>query len=302
MHSQGICVALGGTNARTATLRNGEIYRFSSDPTPDKPDELFRKMVRQLLLRADDGSEWAVVSVPGPVREADGQYTIGPCVNIGGLDEGYDLNTALGKADPAFNRLIEDGFRIVAVNDGDLAAHAVAERHSKPEERSVGALIVGTGVGFGAAERIAPHASVFRTIKLPLEIGHTVLSPTGMVTLENTISGDAIERTYGISTKDMEATHPVWREVGRYIGMAAFNLGALLGIELIVPTGGVGIGASDHLKPHLEEFMAEFAKQANSTQSLFIPRIAAAPPNEAQIFELYGAVSIARAEFALLPA
>jgi hypothetical protein len=73
---QGVVLGFGGTNARRAVSRGGEIFEFDSIDTPAQPQDFFDWMGTQLLLAADAGSKWVVAGYPGPVSP-DGRL-IGP--------------------------------------------------------------------------------------------------------------------------------------------------------------------------------------------------------------------------------
>ncbi len=293
--TNGACIAFGGSNARTGEWVNGDVVNFQSVDTPSMPSEFFGWMARGVLDAADKGANWLVAGYPGPVTP-DGK-TVGPFNNIAGLREqesGFDLAAELDRADPAAGRLFESGFVIMNVNDGELAAHAVAARIATDKHNSAAALILGTGQGAGAVRRDATMPTVFRADRAnPLETGHLTVDPMNPeVCFENLISGTAIEKHTGIDARELPANHPYWKEVGYRAGQLATYIGLMNGVELVVPTGGVGAGASDKFGPYMEDMLAIVAKRGNKPQRTFLPEVAYVDPAEAQIFELYGAGGI----------
>jgi predicted NBD/HSP70 family sugar kinase len=291
----GLCLGFGATNARVAAVRGGEVHDIVSEPTPSNPDEFFGWMARRILKSADAGAEWVVAGFPGPVYPEGGHTYVGPFANIPALSKAaYLLNPELYGADRAYGRLISSGFKLVAVNDGELAAHAVATRFAQPDDRRVGALIVGTGVGFGAAQRGSKN--VFTTVTLPLEVGHAPMEDNPLITFETTFSGPALQRTYGQPPEDLPAGHPAWETVGKGIGRVATTVSLLIGLDLVVPTGGLGAGASGRYKRHLKQFMDSYTRFASQTAKNFRPRLEFVDPAEAHTFELHGAASIIRAQ------
>lgn len=113
-------------------------------------------------------------------------------------------------------------------------------------------------------------------------------------TFENAISGPALARTYGTEAKDLPANHPAWIKVGKTTGRLATMLGLMNGVELVVPCGGVGAGASDYYGSHLRNMMTTYNKYANAAQQKFTPDIIPVPAEEAQVFEMYGTEGVMR--------
>jgi predicted NBD/HSP70 family sugar kinase len=251
-------------------------------------------MARQTLDAAEAGHEWLVAGYPGPVSP-DGKK-VGPLTNVPGLARSeFNVSEEMAAVEPALGRLIESGFMIVNSNDGSLAAQAAASRIGEHKYRKVAALIDGTGTGAGVVVADAAHEKVYRTDNSsPLEIGHVVLSGDPFDTYERSVSGSALERTYGQDPREMSASHPAWRKVGTSIGQMATTLGIMHGAELVVPCGGVGAGASDMYGPHLDSMMTGYREYGNGPQQLFAPDVMPVPVEDAQIFELFGAEGIMR--------
>lgn len=290
----GTCLAFGGTNARVGLLDQGDIVDFNSVDTPEDPNDFALWMARQTLLAADRGDGWVVAGFPGPVA-ADGTY-VGPMANVRGMkDTQYDLGHEMTVADPAIGRLLNDGFTLINVNDGELAAQAAAVRVAEERHKKVGILIIGSGNGAGIVNRDQKLPTVFRPDRsCPTEIGHLLLSDDPFDTYENMISGPAIERVYDKGPRQLDSTHPVWRKVGVKAAQLTMILGLMQGAELVVPTGGVGAGASDKYGHHLRNVLEQVAEFGNATQKKFIPEIVTIDPSEAQVFELYGAEGVMR--------
>lgn len=290
----GVVLGFGGTNARFGVCSEGDIQGFSSVATPEKPREFFGWMARQVLSAAEKGESWLVAGFPGPVSP-DGKL-IGPMVNVPGLSkEQYNMVEELAAADPAVGRLLEDNFTLIAVNDGELAAQAAADRVGSFSFDRTAALIMGTGVGAGIVNRDPLYGNVFRADRSnPAEIGHIVLSADPFDTFENAISGPALTRLYGMDPREMPASHPAWIRVGEVAGRMATLLGIMNGVNLVVPCGGVGAGASDLYRPHLQSMIKAYNLYGNGAQKLFQPEIIPVPSKDAQVFEMYGGEGVMR--------
>lgn len=290
----GSCLAFGGTNARMADCVNGDIVGFSSVETPTQPKEFFQWVARNLLDASSRGNSWLVAGFPGPVSP-DGQ-TVGPLVNVSGMrEEEYVLARELSRADPEVERVIEQGFIFLPVNDGALAAQAAASRIGGHNYSKTGALIFGTGVGSGVVEKDDRFINVHRVDKNPLEIGHLLVNATeSFETYEERYSGPALERRFGLPAADIPASHHAWVEQGEAVANLSMILGLMSGVELVVPTGGLGIGASDKYGKHLRAFLSEYWIPANNTQKKFSPEVVLVPSNQAEEFEIYGAEGVMR--------
>lgn len=297
----GICIGFGGTQARMADCEAGDILRFNSIVTPTEPDALFSWMARNLLDASHDGKQWLVAGFPGPVS-MDGQ-TVGPLTNVSGMrEERYGLRGQLAAADPEVERVLDQGFTLLAVNDGTLAAHAAASRIGRHEYDKTGALIIGTGIGAGVVEKDPAHPDVHHVDTTnPFEIGHLLLSGDPFDRFEDKYSGPGMKKRYGMDPKEIPAGHPAWAEEGGAAGRLALVMGLMNGVELVVPTGGVGAGASRKLKPHIEAFVAGIRTYGNGPQKLFIPDIKLVSPKEADEFEMFGAEGVMR-DFLTAPA
>jgi len=214
MIEAGVCLGFGGTNARMANCADGDVAGFRAIETPTEPEQFFEWMARSLLDASHEGNSWLVAGFPGPVS-TDGNI-VGPFVNVSGMrEQEYDLRTELGKADPEIERVLEQGFVLLAVNDGTLAAQAAASRIGHHNFDKTGALIFGTGVGAGVVERDRRYSNVHRADQNPNEIGHLQGSDDPADRFEDRLSGPGIERRCGISPEDLPAEHVIWQEQGR---------------------------------------------------------------------------------------
>jgi predicted NBD/HSP70 family sugar kinase len=290
----GVVLGFGGTNARVGVCHEGDVQGFTSIETPEHPREFFGWMARQVLGAADMGNNWLVAGFPGPVSP-DGTMA-GPMANVPGLaKEQYHLARELTAADPAVGRLLQEGFTLVAVNDGELAAQAAADRIGNYGFDRTAALILGTGVGAGIVDRDHAYENVSRADRSnPTEIGHILLSGDPVDTFENAVSGPALKRVYGKDARDLPASHPAWKKVGESAGRLSTILGVMNGVELVVPCGGIGAGASDKYGPHLRSMIDTYREHGNGPQKLFLPEIIPVPQADAQIFEMFGGEGVMR--------
>jgi len=303
------CLALGATNAREARIVDRSVETFHIEPTPTKVTEFYGWLARRLLDAADDGVEHAVIGVPGPVVTTPAGIEMGPMTNIGGgnsrlAKNAYNVNRWLRRADPGIDALPEDYLHVV--NDGDLAGHAVGARFgttdgSTAKHRVLGALINGSGVGLGVVSWDA-HAGLYRRMHLPLEIGKAPYDD--LSNYEQNISGTALSECWHdvlgesgvewVRGRDLPANHQVWADVGNGMGRLSMMAGTMLGAEVIVPTGGVGIGAREKYQKHLDGFVEGLRELGNDAEQRMVPEIRYVPAGEEQTFELLGASGIVR--------
>ena len=290
----GVVLGFGGTNARFGVAEKGDITGFTSISTPPKSREFFGWMANQILDATEAGHSWMVAGFPGPVTP-DGEL-IGPFENVPGLsDRQYKLTEELTAADAAAERILSEGFKVIAVNDGELAAQAAAVSVGGNRFTKTAALILGTGVGAGIVKKDPAFTDVHRADRSnPTEIGHLLLSDNPADTFENLVSGPSLERDYKANPEELPNGHMAWRRVGSVTGRLATMLGMMNGAELVVPCGGVGSGASEKYWPYLEEVIQYYVERGNRTQRLFLPEIFPVPASQAQTFELFGGEPVMR--------
>lgn len=300
-NEQGYCFGIGGTNSRQAFIDNGEVMNFRLVPTPQGTTEFFTMVARGLLAAADAGAGWAVVGVPGPVEAADHDYAIS-CTNVPSLTTPRRLKRELSRADPAAGRLLSEGFGVVAVNDGELAAQAAARCFAEGRYDRVAAVIIGTGVGGAVVVRDQRQLERFRPLDLPFEIGHVAVGDNPLDDFESRIAGPAILRRTNRTSEELPAEHPLWGEVGRSIGRRATLLSLVSGAELVVPTGGVGVGGYDKYEADLQAFLDGSRYFGNDVQRRLTADIRRVPAKEAQVFELYGARGVILNHQPVMPA
>jgi hypothetical protein len=299
----GLCIAYGGSNARSGMVDGNHVNDFESQRTLSDPTAFFNGAAATILEAHSNGAEWAVIGVPGLVEQVKGQIIMGPVTNVPGLSrDKYNLHYQLSQANPTLARIIGNGYQIIGVNDGPLAAHA-ATSVADPDEKRIGALIDGTGVGFGAVERDEDDDTLFHTIHLPLEIGHMPYGNDPKITIEQTISGPALEKAYGISPEYLGVGSKAWKIVGKTLARLTISLGCTNGIDLIVPTGGVGAGASVKYDSHFYKYLERFVDVEGDDRTIreqLVPRTELIHPDLAQQFELNGAIGVVRAYRAAL--
>lgn len=288
LESPGACIAFGAANARLAYCIDGDINGFSKEPTPSQPDLFFKWMAERVLTVAHSGSGWLVVGYPGPVSN-DGK-TIGPFANIGGMNQGtFNIRNSLSMADPAVGRLLDEGFALLNVNDGELAAQAAA-KFTEYKYGRVGALIIGSGYGAGVAEKEI-GSKIYRIDRRPNEIGHIMFGDDPRDTPENRWSGNAINKLYG-DPKALSEGHIAWATVARGVQFGRSVLGAMNGVEVVVPTGGIGIGAVNKYSQLLDTADELVDLFGNGTQKHTMPELRFVPAARCDEFEVDGAEGV----------
>lgn len=289
---QGTTLGWGASNARMADVNHaGLVVPSWTVQTPKTPREFFDLMEREVIASSERGNQWVVAGFPGLVS-VDGRR-IGPMENISGLSDQYDLVTGLSERSEEARELLSEGFQVRAVNDGELAAQAAAHHVSEGKHDSVAAFIVGTGVGTGIVRKdlsISGTAVYRGDAKNPAEIGHIWLSDDPTDTLERAIQGSALRRKTGMNPKDIPSDHPIWEDFAVLVGRGIMTLAVMHGPKLVVPTGGVGAGASDKYKDLLLKNMTRLDHVADlpKPQKVLKPEIGFVDPRNSHEFELHG--------------
>lgn len=293
---KGLCLGIGGTNARVSFCENKEVCDFRVEPTPVDTQAFFQWMAEEIITAAEQGATWAVVGVPGLAKETTHGHSIGPLANVPGLSKkSYMLEEELAKANPKITTLRKQGFAITVVNDGLLSAFAAADTFGEHEGKKYNAIayfIMGTGVGGAIVRR--QKDDTFRPSESLMEIGHVPLQHDLEETFETALSGTGLERKHGRKAEHLDAEHAAWQEVGRYLGQMVMILGLVGGADLVVMGSGVGSNAYEFYYPYLEEYLEKFRKSSNTVHQLTVPAVVAVPPKDAQKFEMHGAEGVIR--------
>jgi hypothetical protein len=298
---EGLCFGIGGTNYRIAECdATGDVGASYKIPTPDNPEEFFGQAARTILDAADRGATWSVMGVPGPVSvewDADGAVRQHMRVtNIPALRKGFDPVAEMAKADPAAGRLLETGaFTHLTVNDGDLAAQAGAKLYGTTDARKynvVADLIDGSGTGSAVTRRDNrfPEANLFHPDPGLWEIGHNLID-SGFPgrTYERSFSGPALAQVCEVAdAKDIDHSDPIWKEVGRAMGSLSLILAINGGAELVVMSGGIGIGEQKGYKDEMQRSLDLFASSHNPMADK-VPDVQFVPPEMADTYEMHGA-------------
>ena len=289
---KGLCLGIGGTNARVAFCENGDVNGLAMEKTPAESKKFFAWMADEIINAAEDGAKWVVIGVPGIVNEVGDKHSVGPLVNVPGLsDRSHVLEDELALARSEIRTLMQQGFTIKTVNDGLLAAYAAAglyANHDSKRRSTVASFIIGTGVG-GAIVRRVKDSDIFKPDEGLFEIGHLPLLDDHESTFETTISGPGIHKRHGIKPEEIDPDHQAWHEVGSYMGQLIMMMALIAGVEVVVACGGVGSNSYAHYKPHLDEYLTKFKNSSNAIHRLTVPVVVSVPPEDSQIFEARGA-------------
>ena len=306
----GVAIGIGGTNIRRSFIQEGELFLPKSSPVPTQVESYVGEIASIIVAAKSFGAEYAVVGHPGPVS-ADGS-TVGPLANVAGLkDSSYKINELLAEADPAVRELIKDGFPIHHVNDGTLAAHAVSEKLASPDHTSYtrpAVVIVGSGVESGIVQNHPDYANIrISDPKNPDEVGQVVCDEDTGETYEQRYSGTGIKTRRALRDPDLSklsASDTIWQEEGRGIGNIISLLGLIRGVDLVVPTGGIGALGREKWAPHMERYLEDkingsprAGKPFNKTQIDALPAIQYVPLDgtiDPHFFELLGGIGVVR--------
>lgn len=300
----GYCIGVGATHYRPAEIDTaGNPIDNGKLPTPDTSTEFFFE-TGQLILKAHErGAEYMVIGVPGPVWDVPGsdghESQRFRATNIKALSDpsGFDAVAEISATDPAVKRLLASrDFRLLMVNDGDLAAQAAASRYGiSPDGKSYNAianLINGSGIGAAVVRRDPDvgNGSLFHPDSGLWELGHLPWS-SGLpsVTHETLFSGNALGSRTGRPITELDQSgHVIWQEVAHGMASLVLNLALSSGAELVVISGGNAIKAQRHIKPPLQTILDEFAASTNPMADK-TPKVQFVPRKLEDTYELYGA-------------
>lgn len=293
---------IGATNFRIgmAERRNdsGEVSlvgRPEVVSTPRTSDEFFRAMADAIvpLLYDYPYVRDGVIGFPGKVVHDGDRMLVGPLTNIAGLNEVFDLNERLFEEDKRLGNI-----RLTALNDAEAATHA-APFIDGADPANTNPLMYFTQSSGVGGDVIRDHKIASRLTGQLGEYGHTPVTIDGHTdTIENFISGPAIERRYGNHThsvqqlgqlRTLEAEH-AWRTVGRTFGRAIAGFVPSIGMSHVVIGGGVSRDShryAESLRTELEVSLSKNAVHQNGMAK--VPEVLFVPPELVSTIGLIGA-------------
>ncbi len=210
---------------------------------------------RRIVTRSPESTLKEVVSFFREHRvEAVGLACFGPIELREGADHGRILATPkLGWTGFPVRAHLEDALGLPVAVDTDVNAAAMAEARWGAG-RGVSVLLyvtVGTGVGGGILIDGRPLHGLLHP-----ELGHVSIPglpdslgrlddfpgvcPFHGRCLEGLISGPSIEARLGVPAEHLPMEHPIWTQIGNYLGLALANYTLTFSPERIIVGGGVG--------------------------------------------------------------
>lgn len=179
----------------------------------------------------------------------------------------------------------------------------------------VAGLIVGSGVGGKAAFRTGQGYEVNRSLLhefgMTSNVWDTSVEPNvlntpvnlkdGNATVENLISGPAVEHITGIPAHELPDEHPYWKLVGKVLLAELIDVRLATGADFVLLGGSVAAHRQHVLLPHMcddvrNQIWLPRSQRTRVTRLLnarLIPKIKFVPSAEASTYELRGAVGVA---------
>lgn len=224
---------IGGTKTRVARSLDGvtldEIVKFDTDPTYHEGIQKFQKAVRSLIKGSVDG---IAGGIRGPLNhEKTGITKESVLLDWVGRNIVADIKKVCDV--PVY---LENDTAIVGLGEVHFGAgkgHSIVAYHT-----------VSTGVG-GARYvngKIDQAHIGFEPGHQVLDIDFTLLGKGITGTLENLVSGTALQSRRGVKPYEIPQDDPVWDELARYLAYGLRNTIMYWSPDLIVLGGSMVIG------------------------------------------------------------
>ncbi|MHB8189278.1 MAG: ROK family protein [Ferrimicrobium sp.] len=234
-----LAVDLGGTNFRLARVSaEGEILAQSKLPT--RSVSSIAEGIKKLIATVGgEGCSSLVFGAPGVVDLQEGRVVYAP-----NIPDAFRLEIDRSQLSEAL------GYEVLLVNDADLATMGEASVGAGAGARSVVYVTCSTGVGAGAVL----DGRLVHGRYSAMEIGHTILNMDPVAETEARASGTAMakrarEANVDLSNAELVAAAAkqeltsleILSPVASALGAALSNLAWLLGPDVIVVGGGLGL-------------------------------------------------------------
>ena len=234
MNKSFILFDIGGTKTRVAVSSDGttlaEVVRFH---TPIDPNEGVKKII-ETIAAFNLPSEVSIIS--GGIRGVLSEERVG-IVHDDVLDGwvGFDVTAALQKS-----------YDVPVHLENDAALAGLGEAHFgagvgvdlvvyHTVSTGVGGVRISNGVIDAASAGFEPGHQV-------LDIDRTILGEDIVPTLENLVSGTAVERRLGIKPYDIPQEDVIWEELAGYLAQGLRNTILYWSPEAIILGGSMIIG------------------------------------------------------------
>lgn len=243
---------IGGTNTRVAVSR--DLKKYDESITFKTPSD-FKGGIAAIVEAANKLTDDEVVGIAGGIRG----------ILSSGKDElAYDSILTGWIEEPLVATLAKKlKAPVLLENDAALAALGEAHFGSGRGYDIVAYHTVSTGVGGAKIEngRIDSYHLGFEPGRQVLDIDRTILGDETLPTLENLISGTALEERLGVKPYEVPQSDAVWDQLALYLAHGLRNTVMYWSPDVIVLGGSMILGNPrillDDVVRHANELMGE---------------------------------------------
>ncbi len=225
---------IGGTNTRLALSEDGKSFTVVKKiATPKKP-ETFIKEIKTLGATVDNQITVAAGGIRGVLDEDKESLEKDSHLSAW---QGFNLLAAIQAAFPKIEKVMLE-------NDTALAGLGEAHFGAGMGSEIMVYHTVSTGVGGVKIEmgRIDSASVGFEPGHQTLDIDRTILGPEVMPTLENLVSGTAVEARLGMKPYEIPQEDVLWNELAGYLAQGLRNSILYWSPEVIVLGGSMILG------------------------------------------------------------
>jgi len=253
---------IGGTKTRVAVSE--DLKKFEMPivyDTPESYDEGASRLIETIRELADDVSITACAGGVRGVLQHD----------RGGIQSDSILTDWVGK--PLRERLSQElDTPVYLENDTALVGLGEAHHGAGIAEGIMAYHTVSTGVGGVRIVdgEIAPSEDGFEPGHQILDMDRSILGEDIPHTLENLVSGTALEKRRGVKPYEISQEDPVWNELARYLGFGLKNTILYWSPQQIVLGGSMIIGDPRILLSDIQKYTAEALGEGHSMPEMVL--------------------------------
>ena len=269
---------IGGTKTRVAV---SEDLKTFSEPVKFNTPQNFKAGVKEIVDAVAALTDKPIRAIAGGIRGSLSQDKSQMLHDAGGALGAWEEQPLAAELKKALKA------NVYLENDAALVGMGEAHFGAGDNENIVVYLTVSTGVGGAKIEHgmVDEYRYGFEPGHQILDIDHTILGEDEAPTLENLVSGTALERRYGMKPYEIPQSDAVWDQLAGYLAHGLRNTILYWSPDVIVLGGSMIVG-----DPRI--LLNDIIRQTSNVLDDVVPMPAIVDATLGDFGGLYGAMAL----------